>query len=47
LLEVNKGLLENKEAVQDTLMPLYEAWGEKFDEQTEKVEHAASVLSHY
>ena len=47
LIETNQALLENKETVQNTLMPLYDAWGEKFDQQTEKVEHAVNVLEHY
>jgi hypothetical protein len=46
-MENNQALLENKAAIQDSLMPIYEAWGEKFDQQTEKVEHAISVLDHY
>jgi hypothetical protein len=39
--------METKKAIEDSVMPLYEAWGEEFDELTEKVEYATSVLNHY
>jgi hypothetical protein len=47
LLEVNTQLMENRKAVEDSLMPLYEAYGEEFDKLTAKVEYATNVMNNY